>query len=532
MVSQAKANKSAGDKISYILPEDDRKWYQRPNLIKLNIICGNFMLYAASIGYDSNLTSSIQALVQWKAFMGHPTGAWLGFINACPFIGAVVLILFVPYFCDRFGRKVIIFITSCFVWLGAIVASSAKNDASYIVGRILIGCSFATNYAANLYINEVAYPIHRGRFSAAYHSMFDLGAVLVSWVVFGTRSINSNVAWRIPLALQVALPVILLPILILSPESPRWLASKGKIEEAKEILMKYHANYEPEYIPLVELEMAEIINSLEIQKINNQNTWKCLFETPGNRKRVFIGSFTCLSSAWSGNAIVLNYFTTVLTQVGITAIWEQTLLNACVQMFAFLCALSGAFMVDKWGRRTLFLVSTIGLFCCYIGLATITAVFIETKKNIGQAIIVFVFLCRGVNDFAWTPLVTAYPAEIWPQETRSKGMFSAMFVLNSMYLVATFVNSIGMKNLTWKYYCVYLGFQVVIIGVIYFTFPETNGHSLEEIALIFDKDEATQHAFDSVQVDKRVTEEGKLEAIVSVTELSEHYMSPRTSLKV
>ncbi|KAH3670389.1 hypothetical protein OGAPHI_000904 [Ogataea philodendri] len=510
---------SAGEKISAVLPQDDRKWYQRPNLRKLNFLIMNFILYAAAIGYDSALTNAVQALPQWQEFMDNPTGTWLGFINACPFIGTCAIIFFVPYFCDRFGRKIVIFATSFLIWVGAIVAASAKNHVSYIMGRVMIGFSFACNYAASLYINEMAYPTTRGKFSAAYHSMFFFGSLMVAWIVFGTRSLPNRNSWRIPLALQAFLPTALMPSLIMSPESPRWLASRGRISEAREILLKYHANYEEEYVPLVDLEMAEIVAAIEAQKANNAVTWKSLVATPGNRRRMFIGCFTTLCNAWCGLGIVSSYLSTVLKSVGITSVLQQTLINGFLQLWNWLCAITGVLLVDKLGRRTLFLISMIGLFIFYIPLTAITAVYQEQGKNIGQAIIVFIFLCYGFNDIAFTPLVTSYPAELWPQATRSKGMFSAMFVLNAATFFNIFVNSIALNALHWKYYCVYLGVQVVMIIVIYFTFPETKGHSLEEIALIFDKDEITQNTLGGIQVIKPSGENGKIAAVVSVTEV-------------
>ncbi|KAG7899219.1 hypothetical protein KL935_003529 [Ogataea polymorpha] len=509
----------AGEKISVALPNDPRKWYQRRNLVKLNFYMFSFILYAAAIGYDSALTNAIQALPQWQEFTGYPTGTWLGFINSCPFIGTCSIIFFVPYFCDRFGRKLVIFATSFFIWIGAIVAASAKNNAAYIMGRIMIGFSFACNYAASLYINEMAFPTTRGKFSAGYHSMFFFGALMVAWIVFGTRSLPNSSSWRIPLALQAFLPSALMPSLIMAPESPRWLASKGRIKEAREILMKYHAGYEEMYVPLVDLEIAEIMASIEAQKANNVASWRSLVATPGNRKRMFVGCFTAASCSWCGTGIVTSYLSTVLDAVGITNTLQKTLINACLQLSNWLCAVTGVMLVDKVGRRTLLLMSMITLFIFYIPLTTITAVYQETGKNVGQGIIVFIFLCLGFNNVAFSPLVTAYPAELWPQVTRSKGLFSAMFVLNATTFFNIFVNGIALNAIHWKYYCVYLGVQLVIICVIYFVFPETRGHSLEEIALIFDKDDVTQNKLGSVQVIKSKSAGGKVEAIVSATEV-------------
>lgn len=508
--------KATGELIASTLPDDHRKWYQRKNLLILYILIAQFVLFASSIGYDSAITNSIQALPSWKVFMNHPTGTWLGFISASPFVGTCGSIFFIPYFCDRFGRKAVIYATVLFIWIGSIVGASAKNPASYIVSRIFMGLSFSCNYSASIWIGEISYPTTRGIFSACYHAIYYFGSVLCAWVIFGTRVCSGDAAWRIPVGLQAAIPTILLPALIYAPESPRWLASVGRFEEAEAVLLKFHANYEEVYIPLVQLEMEEILAAMEIQKKNNISSWKSLVATPGNRKRLFISCFLGVAFAWNGQGIVTWYLSTVFKDVGILEVWKQTLLNACIQLFNLLVAITGAFLVDIVGRRTLFLISIIGIFCSYIGLTVITAVYKELHKEIGQAIIVFVFFVYGFQAIAFAPMITSYPNELWPQTTRSKGLFSAMFFLNGATFFNIFVNPIAIEAIGWKYYCVYLGVQVIIFLVIFYTFPETKGHSLEEIALIFDKDDWTQSGLHKEQTSL----EGKKLSSIYVTEVS------------
>ncbi|KAH3671323.1 hypothetical protein OGAPHI_000546 [Ogataea philodendri] len=511
---QLKLAKATGERIASVLPDDSRTWWQRPNLLKLYLLLCNFVLFASSIGYDSAITNSIQNIPAWLTFMNDPTGTWLGFISASPFVGTCGTIFFVPWICDRFGRKVVIYMTVLCIWIGSILGAAAKNPATYIVSRIFMGFSFSCNYAASVWISEIAYPTTRGKFSAAYHAIYYFGSVLCAWVVFGTQYIKDDNSWRIPLALQAAIPTCLLPALIYAPESPRWLISVGKVDQARRVLLKFHANYEEEYLPLVELEMQEITAGIEALRANNISSWKSLISTPGNRKRLFISCFLGIAFAWNGQGIVTWYLSSVLTSVGITATWKKTLLNACIQLFNLLVAITGAVLVDFAGRRTLFLYATAGLFFSFIGLTTITAVYAQLHRNIGQAIIVFIFLVYAFQAIAYAPMITSYPSELWPQATRSKGLFTAMFFLNGATFFNIFVNPIALDAITWRYYCIYLGVQVVIFAVIYFTFPETKGYSLEEIALIFDKDEVTQAGLET-DLPEKVTSR------VSVKEISD-----------
>lgn len=116
------------------------------------------------------------------------------------------------------------------------------------------------------------------------------------------------------------------------PESPRWLASKGRGEEAKAILEKYHAGGDHDS-PLVHLEFNEINESLDLEALAaTTGTWHSLIATPGNRRRLFIAVFLGCAAQWNGIGVVSYYLTLVLDSVGITDTFMQTLINGLLQV--------------------------------------------------------------------------------------------------------------------------------------------------------------------------------------------------------
>ena len=91
-------------------------------------------------------------------------------------------------------------------------------------------------------------------------------------IVAGLFVRNTEWQWRMPCFLQVFGPLVVLTIVILSPESPRWLASKGRIEQARAILIKHHANGK-EDDELVEYEFREIVSTLEQESLKNKSRY-------------------------------------------------------------------------------------------------------------------------------------------------------------------------------------------------------------------------------------------------------------------
>ena len=115
------------------------------------------------------------------------------------------------------------------------------------------------------------------------------------------------------------------------PHSPRWLISKGRSEQAKQVLAKQHANGDLDD-PLVEFEMQEITNALETEHAIGKTQspfsgWHDFISTPGNRKRLWVIVHVGVGAQWNGVGIVSYYLIPVLKSVGITQATPQTLVN-------------------------------------------------------------------------------------------------------------------------------------------------------------------------------------------------------------
>jgi MFS family permease len=126
--------------------------------------------------------------------------------------------------------------------------------------------------------------------------------------------------WRIPSLLQAAIPCIVLPTIYWLPESPRWLASVGRVDEARSIIAKYHGNGNVDD-PLVTAQIAEIQHAMDVAK--EGITWKALLTRKTNQHRLFIVITMTLMTLWCGQNIITFYFSSILKSVGVTGTTQQ-----------------------------------------------------------------------------------------------------------------------------------------------------------------------------------------------------------------
>jgi MFS family permease len=288
-----------------------------PHLIHLNTIILSLLMYSGTIGYDGSMMNGLQSLQQWQTFMNHPTGAWLGFINAIQAIGGLITYPVQAYIADRYGRKACLYAGLVFVTLGSGLQTGAKDTGMFIAARFFIGVASSLFSAAAILITEIAYPSHRGKVTALYNCQFYVGSLISAWITYGVRNMNSSWAWRIPSLLQIGIPVLAAFGTFTSPErypthlhltavaqangnfsSPRWLISKGRNDEARAVLIKYHTGGDANAALLL-FEMAEIEKTIALEReAKNSASYMDMFKTKGNRHRLLITVTLGIFSQW------------------------------------------------------------------------------------------------------------------------------------------------------------------------------------------------------------------------------------------
>ncbi|KAK5999471.1 hypothetical protein QM012_005472 [Aureobasidium pullulans] len=494
------ARAAVGDDLAAVLPAGP--WHKKAHLIKLNFVVACLVLFSSANGYDGSLMNGLQALNQWNDYFDRPAGAFLGFLNAIYWIGAGCMYPVAAIVANRYGRKMPIWVGYAFLALGAGLQTGANNEGAFAVARFFVGnASACFSTSIPLLINEIAYPSHRGICGALYNCGWYVGGLIAAFLTYGTRDMDDSWSWRIPSLLQILVPFLALPGLLMAPQSPRWLVSMDRTEEARQLLAQWHDGGN-EDSQLVNYEMIEITTTIQQEKNADASaSYTEMFKTPGNRKRLFISVTLGVFGQWVGNGVVSYYLALVLETVGITNVTDVTLISGFLQLWNLIWCVAAAFSVDRLGRRPLFLASAVTMGVSYVLVTGLSGSFASTQTPaVGIAVIPFLFIFFAGYDIALTPLLISYPCEIWPYRLRSRGLTVTNVTTVLAICFNTFVNPIALESIAWRYYIVFVVVLVIYGVTVWYAYPETRGFSLEQMAVVFDGDAAeVPHTADTAE---------------------------------
>lgn len=436
--------------------------------------------------------NGLQSVSHWQSYFGTPEGATLGFFNAAYPLGGIAGVFLISPIADGLGRRIGLATGAALCCLGAALQGGAINIAMFVISRVIIGAgSVVVAGVGAPYITEIAHPAQRSTATALFLTFYSVGSIVAGWCTFGTFRIDGTASWRIPSALQGFPSVIQLLFVWFVPESPRWLISKGRNEEALAVLAKYHGEGD-QNDAVVQFEYAEIQSALSAEHSATDFTifsfLRELVTGPGNRRRLFIMVWAAISSQMSGNAFVSYYLSPILTSVGLTSDLQQTLINATNQMLSWFSAVYFATLPAKLGRRTLFLCSLCAMWVVDICITAGSAMFAKdpTNKAASYTVVVFLYLFSPAYNLGFNGNLGLYIPEILPFHLRTKGLSFFYFVQFCFMILSTFAVPIGLENINWRFYTIFVVWVVVEFIGVYLMFPETKGPTLEDIAYIFD----------------------------------------------
>ncbi|KAK2730286.1 MFS sugar transporter [Colletotrichum kahawae] len=536
-IKRAQETGAADPILTRISEEDKVPWYRKPNLRYLYLMLfPTCMGIELTSGFDSQMINALQIVEPWKDYFGNPEGSLKGIIAAAYSLGAILSLPFIPVVNDKFGRRWSIFGGSCIMILGALIQGFSQHVGMYIVARMILGFGIPTCIVSgSSLIGELGYPKERPVLTSLFNVAYFVGQITAAAICFGTNNIASNWSWRIPSLLQICPSLLQISFVFFLPESPRWLITQDRTEEANAILVKYHAEGDPNS-EFVKAEIAQMKTVITLEMEASKQSWMDLLRTAGMRRRCLITSMLGLFTQWSGNTLISYYLGDLLGMIGMNDSLTKQKINVGIACWSLVCGVTVALLVRRFRRRVMYLACTISLLLCYISWTismerAVHALDNDYKNQSASiATIFFIFMYSPCYNIGYNALTYTYLVELWPYALRSRGISFFQLFGRMAGFFTTFVNPIGIKNASWRYlisYCCWLAFEVVFV---YFMFPETAGRTLEELAFLFeDKALAEQangavekviHHEDMEPIGERKTATGQAEVVEDVTNKS------------
>lgn len=397
-------------------------------------------------------------------------------------VGCMIGAMLCGWLADRIGRRRLL-VVSAFIFLLSSVATGAFSEfRSFLVARFFggIGIGVASGLSP-MYIAEVAPTRVRGRLVSLNQMTIVLGilgAQITNWLIAEpipagstaaaiASSWNGQMAWRWMFWAAAVPSVLFLVLAFFIPESPRWLALRGRDCEARTILARIGGE---EYAGS-ELEAVKSANAADAA----QGGLGMLFSRPF-RRVLLLGVVIAVFQQWCGTNVIFNYAQEIFQSAGYEI--GDVLFNIVVTGVAnVVFTVVAIFTVDRLGRRALMLLGAGGL--CGIYLILGVCYYFQVT---GFFMIVLVVLAIACYAMTLGPCTWVLISELFPNRVRAVAVATCTFALwvGSSTLTYTFplLNSaLGSYGTFWIYSAVCLS------GLLFFAFrlPETKGKSLEEL---------------------------------------------------
>jgi SP family arabinose:H+ symporter-like MFS transporter len=372
------------------------------------------------------------------------------------------------YAADRWGRRDSLRVTAALYLISAIGCGLAWSWPALLFFRILGGVGIGgSSVLGPMYIAEISPAAWRGRLIGVFQFNLVVGilAAYLSNYVISLRGLGLN-EWRWQLGVAAVPSLVFLVLLFGIPRSPRWLVKVGRLEEARQVLIKIGE-------PDVERELSEIARSVVVEVTKGSKSDR-LF-TRAHRFPIFLAVSIAAFSQFTGINAVLYYLNDIFGAAGFTKTSSgiQAVIIGVTNLLFTILAVS---LIDKAGRKILLLIGSVGMTITLSGIA-----FIFATQRHKDLLLYLLIVYVGSFAFSFGAVTWVYISEVFPNAVRGKGQSLGTlthWVVNAV-IAGVFPAMAARSGATpFVFFALMMILQFFLVLTLY---PETKNLSLERV---------------------------------------------------
>ena len=443
----------------------------RLHILTLLSAIGGFLF-----GYDTGVISGAMLLLRQEFSLSH---LWQEMIVSATVMTACLAALAAGTLADSWGRRPAVIVASVMFTAGSVVIAAAGGPVSLLVGRMIVGVGVGlASHTVPLYIGECSPADKRGKL-ITMNNIAITGGQLVAAVTCGVFS-QVTQGWRWMLGLAAGPAILQLLGFIIMPESPRYLVSKNKIQEAERELSTLRG---------IHYQIGDEIEDMVVSSraVATDSSLRSMLSSPVSRMSVMLGCLLQTTQQVAGINTVMYYSASILVMAGMsanTSIWLASLTAA----INFISSIIGMFLISKLTRRRLLLSSITIVVVSLISISiSFQLVSMYPDSNAGS-ILSLVSMCVYLSGFApgLGTLAWVINSELHPGWCRA-GAISMATATNwavNLLVSSTFlslVDAVG-KPVSFLVYAILTTAGGAVLAVY---LPETKGISLEDTESLF-----------------------------------------------
>ena len=369
-----------------------------------------------------------------------------------------------------------LFFAAIFALVGGALQAAAQSSDFILVARVITGIGTgALTGITPVLISETATAEHRGGFLGYVFIANYLGIAVAYWISFGLAFVDSgysDVRWRFLLAFQCVPAILLLGGIKLLPDSPRYLASAGRLDDAREVLEHVRGNNGPE----VQREFLEITAAAkDSQKSSPMQFAKILAGRGGSKsghhlgRRAWLCIWLQIMASWTGITAVTAYSPVLLSAAGYNELTQNGLAGG-LSTVGIIGTIISAQIVDRLGRRACLMGGAFGLFIVNLVAASVyeaSRVHPERASSFAPAAVAMLFLFNLCYAATWGTVAFLVPTEIWPSDMRAQGNGFGITGWAIGVGWTVLVNPIMFDKLENRTYFLFAGLNLFWIPIVY-----------------------------------------------------------------